>query len=623
MRARLRVLTPYVLLVLAEIIAYRSSATSSYWANVTLQWTLFATMAVAFNVISGFAGRLAFGNTIFFGVAAYIVVAGDVNRWYPPLAGLAIAVPACAVLAYGMSYAFRRLNGLMFALATFAVALILQQLVTISGVLGSAAGLQEPLSVNNSLLDLAFSQPVNYVIAGLVLLLLAVVVSHLIARSNWGLMLKAGRDDPVAATTSGVNVRRNMALAWAVSAAITALAGVFYAQFNLFVEPVSSFGLVTVNSIAIPAIIGGLGYVWGPVLGSAIVPLGLYMNNLSTGQGGISSPNDLLYGAVLIVVLRLWPGGLISVRDTAWVGRHLPWLARRKPQDTAHRPLAAQAAGVAPVPVVTAEDRVAPEADRPPRPLLQVTDVAKRFGGLQALQGVTLGVDAGEILGLVGPNGAGKSTLFDCITGVERPDSGRVLLNGQQISGLPAHTVAKRGITRTYQTPRLFDRLSAMENVECAAVARASGDGTARAEAALAAVGLARHAHVPAAKLTLIERRMVELARALVTEPGIVLLDEVMTGLEESEAARIQELIRQLHGRGISFVIVEHVMGYLLPLTHRVAVLHQGAILASGPPREVLRHPEVLEAYFGHVDAHTEPSDQPVMAEARPEHADQ
>jgi branched-chain amino acid transport system permease protein len=301
----------FVVLIVCEIAVLLFSRHSAYYTSVALEWTTFALLAQGFNLIAGYGGRMAFGNVMFFGISSYLVVTGAVHHWFPELVGLPIALAVSAVLAYLLSLALWRVSGLLFALATFALATMLGQLVTVFSVFGKSAGLQEPLAVHTSVVHLAFITQFTYLVIGAVLVLLAVVATAWFGRSTVGRELQAARDDRTAASTSGIKARHVTALAWMLSAVITAVAGVFYAQYNLFVEPTSAFGLSTITLIVVPAILGGMGTLWGPVVGSIIIPLGLLLSRLSNGHG-VASLNLLIYGAILIVVLRVYPGGLVS-----------------------------------------------------------------------------------------------------------------------------------------------------------------------------------------------------------------------------------------------------------------------------------------------------------------------
>ncbi|WP_407518700.1 ABC transporter ATP-binding protein [Methylobacterium oryzisoli] len=233
--------------------------------------------------------------------------------------------------------------------------------------------------------------------------------------------------------------------------------------------------------------------------------------------------------------------------------------------------------------------------------ILEADHVTLRFGGLVANADVSLAVRRGEILGLIGPNGAGKSTLFNLISGTYRPTSGRILFEGQDITGLSAPERCRRGIARTFQVPRSFDSMNVVENVIVGGFVRHARAAEARAAAlaTLDVVGLGDRAEAVAGELTPPEKRRLEVARALATEPRLLLLDEVLTGLTPSEAKAGVELIRRVAERGVTVIMVEHVMEVVMPLVDRAVVLHLGRVLAEGRPADVVRDEAVITAYLG------------------------
>jgi branched-chain amino acid transport system ATP-binding protein len=234
-------------------------------------------------------------------------------------------------------------------------------------------------------------------------------------------------------------------------------------------------------------------------------------------------------------------------------------------------------------------------------PLLEVLGVEKRFGGLAALGGVSLAVEAGEIVGLIGPNGAGKTTLFHVISGFLPPDRGEVRLEGRPIRGLKPHEVCALGLARTFQIAKPFHGLTVLENVRVGALARLSGFGaaTARAHEVVRFVGLEAKEDLPARVLTLAERKRLELARALATGPRLLLLDEVMAGLNPTETERIVELCRGINATGVAILLIEHVMRAVMRLSHRVVALTGGQVIATGPPAAIAADRRVIEAYLG------------------------
>ena len=238
--------------------------------------------------------------------------------------------------------------------------------------------------------------------------------------------------------------------------------------------------------------------------------------------------------------------------------------------------------------------------------LLEVSGLSRRFGGLQAVHDLSLSMGPDEVLGLIGPNGAGKTTAFNLLSGFLAPDTGAIRFDGRSIVGLPPHAICRLGLCRTFQIVRPFPRLSVLDNVRVGALSRRPrmAEARERARAVIEQVGLGAKIDQPATGLTLAERKRLELARALATEPRLLLLDEVMAGLNPAEIEAMVALVRGINATGVAILLIEHNMRAVMSLSHRIAVLNFGEKIVEGEPAVVANHPRVIEAYLGEEYVH-------------------
>lgn len=562
----------------ATVLALSAVLRSDYFELVLTQVLLWAVLSLAWNILCGYSGYFSFGHAAFWGLGAYTVALGMVNFNLSPW----ITIPAGAIVG-GLAGALIgfptfRLRGHYFALAMLAYPLatlyVFQWL-----------GYQEiplPMKRETPILYMQFNNPRAYVVLALGLLVISLLISLRVENSRFGMSLFAIKQNEPAAEAAGINTWRWKMLALMLSGALAAAAGGLYAVVLLVVTPEAVFGMLVSAQALILALFGGVGSLWGPVIGAVVlVPLAEGLNaQLGSVLPGIQG---VVYGVAIIAIILWAPEGVY-------------WRLRDR---------LGKAKSASPTVSVGAAEPVAvmPRERREPlgEPLLVLREVGISFGGLRALDGVDLAVPERGLYGIIGPNGAGKTTLFNVINGFLPPQRGTIDFAGEPLVGLRPNQVCRRGIGRTFQVVRAFPRMTVLENVIVGAFVGAPDDDTARRMAAIAVdrVGLGARANAVAGGLTTRELRLMELARALAPQPRLMLLDETLAGLSHDDLDDILNVIRQLRADGVSVLIIEHTMHAMVQLVDHFDVLDHGRLIASGAPDMVVRNPEVIEAYLG------------------------
>ncbi|WP_338878890.1 branched-chain amino acid ABC transporter ATP-binding protein/permease [Achromobacter veterisilvae] len=530
------------------------------------------------------AGQLSLGHAAFLGGGAYATAILARDYGVPPPLAIALAVAACAAAAYVIGRLTLRLRGHYLPLATLAWGIAAYVcLVAATDLTGGASGLSDipPPRVFGLEFGTRGMGAAAWIAVGL-----AFIAYCRIYRGRMGRAARAIKASPTMAAAFGVDVAAAKTRIFVLSAALAALAGGLYAFYMSFLSP-TSFSIGVSFNLLIMVVLGGCLHPLGPLLGVlAFTAIELAAQYLIANLLGIPGQMEtMLFGLILIVALLRWPNGLLT-----WV--------RLKPPA---RPAAADEPEAAPHPVSAGRR-------------LSVDAVHKRFGGLQALKDVTLDIPPGRITGLIGPNGAGKSTLFNVMTAVLPASGGRVALDGDALPAR-AHEVVRRGVARSFQHVQLVPELTVLDNVligghiqgkagllsAALGLDRAEERRLAReARAALELVGLADQALRPAASLTLGSQRLVEVARALMARPGVLLLDEPAAGLRGPEKTVLVQLMRKLRDeQGMAVLLVEHDMELVMGCVDYLFVLNYGALLAQGERQEVQRNPAVVAAYLG------------------------
>lgn len=583
-----------VLAVLLSVICFSGRT----WGGPVLQQTLatmFAAMVAvcALNIFSGNTGALSFGHVAFMAtgaqIAAYLSIPPSIKEQLFPLLptyliGLELSfLPTIIItfligglLAYLCGFVVAKLASATIPIATLGLLIIVNSLLI--GAEGITRGSQAVYGIPK----------VATLVAIAICAVVAVSTAAIFKESAIGLSLRAAREDEPAANSSGVDVPRLRHVAWTLSGAIAAVAGALMA-LNLSVFSPKDYYFDLTFELIVMLIVGGMHSVTGAVVGTVGVTIVVeILRRLENGFsiGDIALPQVFgmtTIGLAVLVMLTLYskPSGLLGYRE---IGS----LIRRKSTRSIPRS-------------ETGSDNIARSLELN---TLSVDDISKIYGGIRALAGVSLSVRSGEIVGLIGPNGSGKSTFLACISGVQKPTSGAVFLNKVPLTNKPAMLIARSGLARNFQNIRLFQQLSALENIAVSILNIDPGitlnDAKNAAFSLLATLGIENLAHRLTGELAYGQQRRVEIARALALRPKFLLLDEPAAGMNETETMDLLSVLNSVvHRSGIGLVIIDHDIPFIMKLCNRIFVLHQGTLLAEGTPDDIQRSKLVKEAYFG------------------------
>jgi ABC-type branched-subunit amino acid transport system ATPase component/ABC-type branched-subunit amino acid transport system permease subunit len=561
-----------------------------FWIVLLDNIGLSALVAMGLVLLTGVGGLTSFGQAAFCGFGAYTTAVLTTAYGLSPWLTLPLSLMVSGAAAVVLGLVTVRLSGHYLPLGTIAWGIGLFYLFSKLEFLGRNDGISgiPPLAMDG----IRMIDPGTIYFAIWIAVLVSALLTMNLLDSRTGRAIRALRRGHIAAEAFGVQTPRAKLLVFIYAAVLAGLSGWLYAHFERAVNP-TPFGAQAGIEYLFIAVVGGAGYVWGGVLGAAIVVilkeiLQSYLPYLFHGEGQLET---IVFGILLVVLLQLAPTGVWP-----WLVARLPFKPGRKRPDTS---LALPA---------RAKVAAAPAA------LLQIDNARKQFGGVIAVNNVSFDVQAREIVGLIGPNGAGKSTTFNLITGVLTSSGGTISVLGKNIINAPPQEIARLGVSRTFQHVKLVPDMTVLENVAIGAHLRGhagaissmfrldrSDEAKLLAEAArqIERVGLADEIDELAGSLSLGQQRIVEIARALCVDPMLLLLDEPAAGLRHMEKQRLAGLLRQLRDGGMSVLLVEHDMGFVMDLADRIVVLDFGTKIAEGTPQAIKTNPDVIKAYLG------------------------
>ncbi|NWQ41869.1 branched-chain amino acid ABC transporter ATP-binding protein/permease [Bacillus sp. EB106-08-02-XG196] len=551
-------------------------------------------LAQSINLLSGYTGLISIGHAGFFAIGAYASAVLMIKLSLPFMLTLFLAVFISMVIGFLLSIPAGRVREFYLALMTLGFGLIVEVITKEWTLLGGFSGLSNiPSPVLRNLQIFGFTiDHVTYYYMTLGALLLTSIFIRKMIRSYFGRTLLAVRTNEIAAASVGIHPGYVKQQAFIISAAMAGSAGVLYAHYISFISH-GQFTIMKSISMLAMAIIGGLGSFIGPFLG------GIFETWIPQLLQSFDQYQLIIYGVLLVFVIRFFPKGLAGFFK---VKESYLNISSSKFEDLLT---------TEPLPAVKYLNY---QGDTQKDILLEVREVSKAFGGLKALKEISLSVQSGEIHGLIGPNGSGKSTLVNVITGAYTADSGMVTFHQQDITNRPLHQNARRGIIRIFQDPRIISEATVLENVMLGAQINVANGAVSKiggfhssqevewAKQALEAIhlcGLKDYTFQEAGTLPYGLRRLIEVARAIVAKPNLLILDEPAAGLSEKETEDLTHLLRRLKAEGLSIIIIEHDMEFLLSLLDSVTVLDYGEVIYQGNIEGMQRDENVIEAYLG------------------------
>lgn len=585
-------LATIIILTISAIIA--AQTTEGYTSFILATAALNVIVGVGLNILIGLSGQISFGHVGFFAIGAYcsgVVMLAGYGFW----AGLLVAGIVSAIVGGLLSLPALRVSGPYLAMMTIAFAFIIEHgAIEWRELTGGASGLMgfDP----PQLFSMEFGEKELATLA-VILAALSLWFFWKLSFGAWGLAMRAVKDSEIASQSIGLNPLVVKTISFVLSAFLTGIAGALFAPLNNFISP-GSFPFFQSILFVFAVVIGGAGTIFGPLIGAIIVVM------LPELLSEMAEYRLLIFGSLLLSVLWLAPKGLIGT---------LTSMLAVEDEKT-------------PSPSGTSLTELLTELGQSytdEKPSLTVKGLGKSFGGVHAASDIDFVAQPGQITSIIGPNGAGKTTVLNMIGGFYAPDQGSIVLT-DELAGLSAHQISRTGISRTYQTTLLFDGISVLDNILIALKKGRLGSLLslkAREKDQIAAYDLLSFVGYKgplgrlAGNLPHVDKRLVEIARALATGPTVLLLDEPAAGLTRDDKAELAQLLRQISDAGVTVILVEHDMSLVMDISDHIVVLDAGRLLMEGKPEEVKDNPDVHRAYLGGTEFEGRPRQEPLQGE--------
>lgn len=552
-------------------------AVNSYVLNIFMQAVTYGIAVLGMTIVLGYTGQINLAQAAFFGLGAYAVALGTVvlglNFWVSLLLGIAVA--ALAGLVLGLTTL--RLGGHYLAMITISFQqifdLVLVNWTAVTRGPDGVAGIARP-----SLFGYQLTDDKAYLVLCVAVLYAAILLVWYLPSTRLGRAMRAVRENELAAEVTGVKTLAVKVIAFVLCAGLAGIGGALYAAGFAYVSPDNFNFKISIEFLTM-ALLGGVQSPFGSAIGTVLLIL------LPEWLRFLKEIYMAAYGVAVILIMVFMPEGI-------WGLAKAGWQRIRKPQK------------VAPIAIKSLEFNIS-MTDL--SPILRLDNLQKHFGGVKAVDGISIEVARGTVHALIGPNGSGKTTTLNVLNGIYKPTAGRILVDGQDVTQDAPHVRAAKGVGRTFQNIRLFPALSVLENVMIGAQRQNNpiGSGEAalreRTMSALAFVGMQDKAQMIVKNLPYGHQRLVEIARAMAGHPKLLLLDEPAAGLNMTEKQELANLLKRMRGLGITIFLIEHDMRLIVQVADKISVLNFGKKIAEGTPDEVLRHPDVIAAYLGEV----------------------